>query len=141
MLTPTELVDRFRAEGLKITPQRELVFRILHDNRTHPTAEAVFAAARAELPMISLKTVYQVLNDLRDLGEIQTIELGMGALRFDPNVDDHHHLVCRGCGRTIDVGRNDRHLPSLSAADAAGFEIEETEVIFWGRCPDCTSAA
>jgi Fur family transcriptional regulator, stress-responsive regulator len=137
MLTPTKLVDRFRAEGLKITPQRELVFRIMHDNRTHPTAEAVFAAAREELPMISLKTVYQVLHDLRDLGEIQLIDLGTGAVRFDPNVDDHDHLVCRSCGHTVDVERVSHNTPSLAVAEAAGFDIDQTEVIFWGRCPDC----
>ena len=103
MRTPADLSERFRAGGRKITPQRQAVFRALAGNEHHPTAETIHAAVVAELPMVSLRTVYQVLNDLADLGELQVLDLGTGAARFDPNVDAHHHLVCTVCGKVRDV--------------------------------------
>ncbi len=130
------MVDRFRAEGLKVTPQRELVFRLLHGNFAHPSADAVFVAARKTMPMISLKTVYQVLHDLRELGEIQTIEVGTGSLRFDPNITDHHHLVCSVCGRVADV-HVDASAMTLSRSQRSGFEIDAVEVTFRGTCATC----
>jgi Fur family transcriptional regulator, peroxide stress response regulator len=136
MRSPGELVDRFRSEGLKVTPQRELVFRLLHLNSAHPTADSVYAAARAEMPMISLKTVYQVLHDLRELGEIQTIEVGSGALRFDPNTSDHHHLVCSSCDRVADVNVDVTPL-SVSRNQRNGFTVESVEVTFRGTCQQC----
>ena len=135
-----ELVERFRAEGLKVTPQRELVFRLLENNTTHPTAESVHAAAVASMPTISLKTVYQVLHDLRDLGEIQSIEVGTGAIRFDPNVDDHHHLVCRTCGMVSDV-RVDLSDLAIPSARGFGFTVDAVEVTFRGQCSNCATLA
>ena len=98
MRSPAELTDAFRQRGLKITPQRQCIFRLLHDNVEHPTADAVYAAAVAEMPSISLRTVYQTLNDLATMGEINAVDLGTGSGRFEPNVADHHHLVCDVCG-------------------------------------------
>jgi Fur family ferric uptake transcriptional regulator len=138
MHTPAELTDLFRSRGLKVTPQRELVFRLLHRNASHPTAEAVHSAALATMPTISLKTVYQVLNDLRELGEIQGIEAGSGATRFDPNTSDHHHLVCTGCGMLHDV-----ELASpvaLARGQRHGFAITDVDVTFRGLCPACRAA-
>jgi Fe2+ or Zn2+ uptake regulation protein len=131
-----ELIERFRAEGLKVTPQRELVFRILENNSFHPTAESVYVTAMKTMPTISLKTVYQVLNDLRELGEIQAIEIGGGSLRFDPNVDDHHHLVCRACGLVSDV-EIDPGVVGIPRSKRQGFTIDAVEVVFRGMCFDC----
>jgi Fe2+ or Zn2+ uptake regulation protein len=130
--TPAELSERLRAGGRKVTPQREAVFRVLAGNEGHPTAETVHAAVIAELPMVSLRTVYQVLNDLTDLGEIQAIDVGTGSARFDPNVAPHHHLVCTVCGRVRDVPA--RPLPTI---DVGGFIIERAEIVFRGRCEGC----
>jgi Fe2+ or Zn2+ uptake regulation protein len=132
--SPAELTEAFRQRGLKITPQRRCIFRILHDNQVHPTADAVYAAAFAEMPSISLRTVYQTLNDLADMGEIQALDLGTGSARFDPNVDEHHHLVCDRCGVVHDVYVD---ASSLQVADLGGFAIEHTEVVFRGRCASC----
>jgi Fe2+ or Zn2+ uptake regulation protein len=139
MLPPAAMVDRFRAEGLKVTPQRELVFRLLYGNEMHPSADVVYAAARETMPMISLKTVYQVLHDLRELGEIQTIEVGTGSLRFDPNTEDHHHLVCVSCGRVADVHVDTTDL-TLSRSQRSGFEVDAVEVTFRGTCASCRTA-
>jgi Fe2+ or Zn2+ uptake regulation protein len=134
--TPVELAALFRSKGLKVTPQRELVFRLLHGNTAHPTAEAVYSAAAEVMPMMSLKTVYQVLNDLRALGELQSIEVGSGAVRFDPNTSDHHHLVCTSCGALHDVDVDTSAL-ALSRAQRQGFALTDIDVTFRGLCATC----
>ena len=134
--SPADLTEAFRRQGLKITPQRQCIFRILHHNVEHPTADAVYAAAVAEMPSISLRTVYQTLNDLATMGEINAIDLGTGSGRFDPNVADHHHLVCEVCGtvRDVDVDTSALVLPARARQ---GFAVDATEVVFRGRCAAC----
>jgi Fe2+ or Zn2+ uptake regulation protein len=134
--SPAELTEAFRRQGLKITPQRQCIFRVLHDNVEHPSADAVYAAAVAEMPAISLRTVYQTLNDLAAMGEINAVDLGTGSGRFDPNVADHHHLVCEVCGSVRDVDVDTSALV-LSARARQGFAVDATEVVFRGRCPAC----
>ena len=136
MKTPEELTDRFRSEGLKVTPQRQAIFRVLYDNHVHPTAEAVHAEIIRDMPMVSLRTVYQTLNDLTAMGELGHIHVGTGSTRFDPNIEPHHHLVCDECGRVADVpvGTSTVAVPE---GTAAGFTVTRTEVVFRGRCADC----
>jgi Fe2+ or Zn2+ uptake regulation protein len=134
--TPSELTEAFRRQGLKITPQRQCIFRILDGNVAHPTAEAVHAVAAAEMPSISLRTVYQTLNDLAEMGEIQHLDLGTGSFRFDPNLDDHDHLVCEECGLIRDVALDTTDL--VVAPDALdGFAVRTVDVVFRGRCGAC----
>ena len=135
MRPAAELSERFRANGLKVTPQREAVFRALQGNERHPTAESVHAAVLADRPNVSLRTVYQVLNDLTAMGEINALDLGTGAARFDPNVDAHHHLVCTECGTVRDVYLDPLVVP---AATDAAFTITSVELVFRGLCATCS---
>ena len=135
--TPEELTERFRASGRKVTAQRQCIFRILQGNETHPSAEAVHAAAAREMETIALKTVYQTLHDLAEMGEIAALDVGTGMTRFDSNVDDtHHHLVCRSCGSIRDLMIA---YPDLTVPDGAdlGFEVGSAEVVFRGLCQSC----
>jgi Fe2+ or Zn2+ uptake regulation protein len=136
MRTPEELADLFRSRGLKVTPQRQRIFRVLHGSQVHPTAESVYAETRRHMPMMSLKTVYQTLNDLTEMGEIRQLDLGTGSSRFDPNVEhQHHHLVCNQCGKVRDL-----YVPidvSIPAPEQQGFTVDSAEVIFRGLCADC----
>ena len=136
MRTPTELTSLFRERGLKVTPQREAVFRALLGNEAHPTAESVHAVVTVEMPNVSLRTVYQVLNDLAEMGEIHSLDLGTGAARFDPNVDSHHHLVCIVCGKVRDLYASFGQVTVPSGAEQ-GFAVDSAEVVFRGRCEDC----
>ncbi|MFI5041215.1 MAG: Fur family transcriptional regulator [Acidimicrobiales bacterium] len=141
MRSPDELNALFRARSLKVTPQRQCIFRVLHGNEAHPTAESVYAAAKAEMPMISLKTVYQTLNDLAEMGEIALLDLGTGSSRFDPNVEDpHHHLVCEECGKVRDLNADFGRL-EVPPALRQGFTLGAAEVVFRGRCADCAACA
>jgi Fur family transcriptional regulator, stress-responsive regulator len=137
MRSPDELTDLFRANGRKVTAQRQCVFRALQGNETHPCAEAVYDAVRTEMETISLKTVYQTLYELAELGEIAALDLGTGMVRFDPNVDEaHHHLVCRSCGKVRDLHVDFAGL-AVPAGAAQGYDVRSAEVVFRGLCQDC----
>jgi Fur family peroxide stress response transcriptional regulator len=138
--SPAELTELFRQQGLKITPQRVSIFKALHDNTAHPTAESVYESVRPDMPSISLRTVYQTLNDLAEMGEVDQIHLGTGSSRFDPNLDPHHHLVCDSCGRVHDVYADfsDVRLPR---GRLEGFQVSSTEIVFRGLCPECVPVA
>lgn len=136
MKSPAELTELFRARGLKVTPQRQGIFRAVYDDPEHPTADAVHARVVQELPTVSLRTVYSTLHDLAAMGELTELELGTGSVRFDPNVDPHHHLVCDSCGRVQDVAAT---VGSIDLPDelALGFEVTGTQIVFRGRCQRC----
>lgn len=141
MRTPAELSEIFRAAGRKVTPQRQSIFRALEGNDGHPSAEMVYDTVRQEMETISLKTVYQTLNDLAELGEIAALDLGTGTVRFDPDVErPHHHLVCRSCGEVHDVHLGFSGL-ELAPEHARGYDVGSAEVVFRGLCPGCRRAA
>jgi Fe2+ or Zn2+ uptake regulation protein len=135
--SPAELTELFREQGLRVTPQRQCIFRLLEGNDRHPTAEWVYQQARSEMPTISLKTVYQTLNDLSAMGEIKALDLGTGSARFDPNIGHHHHLVCDRCGRTQDVEMDVSGL-KMGRRQRQDFAVSSAEVVFRGVCSNCS---
>jgi Fe2+ or Zn2+ uptake regulation protein len=141
-VTPVaELTERFRARGFRVTPQRQAIFRLLDGNVEHPTVEALFEAARAEMPTISLKTVYQTVHDLEDLGEVHLLHVGTGSVRVDPNVEHpHHHMICTECGRVRDVLVDVADL-RIPARVREGFDVEDVQVHFRGVCAECQGTA
>ena len=139
MRPPEELCALFRANGLKVTPQRQCIFGVLHGNEAHPTAESVFAAVADLMPAISLKTVYQTLNDLAAMGEIGMLDIGTGSARFDPNVEaSHHHLVCQQCGKVRDCHADFGPL-KVPARQRQGFTVGTAEIVFRGLCAECSA--
>ena len=137
MKSVDELTALFRHSGRKVTAQRQCIFGVLQGDVSHPTAESVYEAARAKIETISLKTVYQTLNDLSALGEVTALDLGTGTTRFDPNVENvHHHLVCRSCGKVRDL-HADFSAVTVPEGAAEGFEVAQAEVVFRGLCDEC----
>jgi Fur family transcriptional regulator, stress-responsive regulator len=138
MKSADELTTLFRDRGLRVTPQRQAIFRLLHGNDHHPTVESLYDRARTDMPTISLKTVYQTVHDLEALGEVRVLDLGTGSVRVDPNVDeDHHHLVCSECGRVRDVP-SATETNRLPARLRQGFTVDAVDVIYRGRCEHCS---
>lgn len=135
VLAPAELTRMFRTRGLKVTPQRQLLFTLLHDNDTHPTVDALYATASKLMPGISLRTVYQTLNDLAAMGELQVLQSAGGSTRFDPNVSDHHHAQCDRCGELHDVYVDD--VGSLHVRNLDGFRADAARIVFSGLCARC----
>ena len=97
---------------------------------------------RAEIGAISRQAVYDALGALTDKGLLRRIQPAGSPARYEDRVgDNHHHLICRTCGRMVDVDCAVGDTPCLTAADDSGYEIDEAEVIYWGRCPECVAAA
>jgi Fur family ferric uptake transcriptional regulator len=133
--------DRLRDHGLQVTAQRLAVLRAV-SVRPHGTAQELAEVVRAEIGAISRQAVYDALGILADKGLIRAIQPAGSPVRFEARVgDNHHHLVCRSCGRMVDVDCAVGEAPCLTAADDAGYEIDEAEVVYWGRCPECLTTA
>jgi Fur family ferric uptake transcriptional regulator len=135
----TDPAGLLRERGYRVTGQRLAVLRAV-TGEPHLTADAVAATVRAELGTISLQAVYDVLEVLENVGLIRRIQPAGSPARFEARVsDNHHHVICRVCGRTADVDCAVGFAPCLTAADDMGYDIDEAEVIYWGRCPECQS--
>ncbi|NNN19052.1 MAG: transcriptional repressor [Acidimicrobiaceae bacterium] len=139
MRSPEELVKSFRESGRKVTPQREKIFQILQGNKTHPTAESVYAELLREMPTVSLKTVYQTLHELVGMGEISPLDLGTGSARFDPNQSTHHHLVCTRCHSVKDLYLDIEDI-QIPGEQLEGFDAGTAEITFRGHCSKCRTA-
>ena len=130
-----------REHGLQVTAQRLAVLRAV-TARPHCTADDVANDVRTEIGAISRQAVYDALGILAEKGIIRRIQPdGSSALYEDRVGDNHHHVICRVCGKTADVDCAVGDTPCLTAADNSGYQIEEAEVIYWGTCPACLAAS
>ena len=133
--------DVLRDHGLRVTAQRVAVLRTV-SSEPHVTADAVALRVRAEIGAISVQAVYDALGALVDANLVRRIQPAGSPARFEARVDDnHHHVICRLCGRMADVDCAVGSAPCLTAVDGMGYRIEEAEVIYWGRCPECDAAS
>lgn len=131
--------DLLRQRGLHVTAQRLAVLRAV-SRHPHVTADAVANLVRREIGAISLQSVYDALALLAAEGLVRRIQpAGSPALFEDRVGDNHHHLICRDCGRVVDIDCAVGAAPCLAAVEHKGYEIDEAEVAYWGRCPDCLS--
>jgi Fur family transcriptional regulator, stress-responsive regulator len=137
-LNPAEVL---REHGVQVTAQRLAVLRAV-SKAPHITADGVAEAARDEIGSISRQSVYDTLGVLVTAGLVRRIQpIGSPALFEDRVGDNHHHLICRECGSLVDVDCAVGATPCLTAMENFGYEIDEAEVAYWGRCPDCQAKA
>jgi len=128
-----------RENGLQVTAQRLAVLKAV-SSRPHSTADDIDKAVRAELGTVSRQAVYDVLGILTEKNLLRRIQPARSPARYEDRVgDNHHHLICRRCSRMVDVDCAVGYTPCLTAADDSAYEIDEAEVIFWGRCPKCVA--
>jgi Fur family ferric uptake transcriptional regulator len=138
---PVEQAALLRRHRLQVTAQRLAVLRAVSE-QPHSTAADIDTAVRAEIGAISLQAVYDTLGTLADKGIIRRIQPAGSAARYEDRVgDNHHHLICRSCGRMVDTDCAVGDTPCLTAPEDSGYEIDEAEVIYWGRCPECAAAS
>lgn len=129
--------QRLRAAGLRVTGPRVTVLDVL-DSHPHASARAVAEIARERLGSLSVQAVYDVLAACTTAGLVRRIDVGTGLSLYETRAgDNHHHLVCRRCGRVTDVDCVAGRRPCLTPADDAGYRLDEAEVVFRGVCPDC----
>ena len=132
--------DVLKSRGVTVTAQRLAVLNAV-SRAPHATAEELVDLAKGEIGAISRQSVYDTLNTFVELGLVRRIQpIGSPALYEDRVGDNHHHLICRECGRVVDVDCSVGAMPCLQAANDNGFEIDEAEVAYWGRCPDCKTS-
>jgi Fur family transcriptional regulator, stress-responsive regulator len=138
---PVDQAALLRRHGVQVTAQRLAVLRAVSE-QPHSTAADIDTAVRAEIGAISLQAVYDALATLTDKGIIRRIQPAGSPARYEDRVgDNHHHLICRTCGRMVDTDCAVGYAPCLIAPADSDYEIDEAEVIYWGRCPECVAAS
>ncbi|HOT90614.1 MAG TPA: Fur family transcriptional regulator [Anaerolineae bacterium] len=137
MPTLETLIELFRRNGRKMTPQRRAILALLTQGDAHPTAEQIYQQISATMPDVSRATVYNTLRELVALGGLsETFEYGEGGLHYDLNASAHHHLFCIRCHALADVHHDFAEL-TLPPEKTAGYQIKHYQVIFYGLCPTC----
>ena len=132
--------DLLRQHGLQVTAQRIAVIRAV-SACPHGTVDDVAEVVHNDIGAISRQAVYDSVGMLAEKGLIRRIQPAGSPARYEDRVgDNHHHLICRSCNRMVDVDCAVGYTPCLTAADDSGYEIDEAEVIYWGRCPECFAA-
>jgi Fe2+ or Zn2+ uptake regulation protein len=135
------LVSQLRGRRLRVTPQRIVIHRALCGEAQHMTAEQVLAAVSDLLPGTSLPTVYSTLELLETLGLVRRVGTGNGAVVFDSRVEPHAHTVCRRCGAMADLDGTAAPDDALARAGATGFVPDHAQLVVWGLCASCATAA
>lgn len=133
----SQLADALRERGQRVTPQRLVVARLLQEYGDHVTAETLHRRVCERMPGVSLPTVYATLELLEELGLVNRLLTQSGAVVYDPNVAEHHHLVCTACGAIIDVEAPVDDAPILRAARRSGFAPAAAQVVVRGLCAGC----
>jgi Fur family ferric uptake transcriptional regulator len=137
-MSAREPTEQLRAAGLRVTAPRVAVLGYLAGS-PHATAEQIATAVRERLGSVSTQAVYDVLNAYTASGLVRRIEPAGHPARYETRThDNHHHVVCRRCGRTEDVDCVAGARPCLDPSSTAGFVVDEAEIVFWGLCPDCS---
>ncbi|GAA4014480.1 MULTISPECIES: Fur family transcriptional regulator [Streptomyces] len=138
---PSTTAEELRGAGLRVTAARAALLETVREG-DHLGVEAIASGVRDRVGHISLQAVYEALHALTAAGLVRRIEPPGSPARFEGRVgDNHHHLVCRSCGVVADVDCAVGHAPCLTAAQDHGFSVDEAEVIYWGLCPDCSTAS
>lgn len=133
--------ERLRAADLRVTQPRIAVLSVL-EREPHLAADQVVDRVRTRLGTVSVQTIYDTLNTLASAQLLRRFEPAGSPMRFEIHAhDNHHHLVCRNCRRVVDVPCAVGQMPCTAPADPIGFEIDEAEITYWGRCADCAAAA
>lgn len=134
------IVGRLRSEGLKITPQRIAILKFLEGNTGHPSVDEIYREVLRTFPTLSLATVYNTLDTLEKIREVSTVHVDSTRKRFDPNMDPHHHVVCRQCGSIQDLYRDFGPSFAISEDLCPGFLVESASASFRGLCRECSTA-
>jgi Fe2+ or Zn2+ uptake regulation protein len=130
--------ELLRSHGLRVTRPRLAVLEVLTASRRHLDVDEITGEVRLRLDSVSTQAIYDVLGALSRAGLARRIEPAGSPARFEARVgDNHHHVVCRGCGMIADVDCAVGEAPCLEPAQSHGFQLDEAEVTFWGLCPDC----
>ena len=126
-------ITKLKEAGLKLTPQRLALIEILKGNKNHPSADMIYKELKKKYPMVSLSTVYNILNVLKKIGEIEELAISENKVYYDPNTEPHHHFLCEKCGQIQDVFQ-DFQIPT----DMINIhQVKKHQIYFYGICSNC----
>jgi len=137
METVEKLTKTLRNHGMKITPQRLMIFKILENNTSHPSAEQVFKRVKKIYPTVSFTTIYKTLETLRDLGEVQELIIDEDRKHYDPNTDIHHHIICSNCKKILDIFEDFSQHVKMPDTLKKDYTVSGFQISFHGICKDC----
>lgn len=137
METVEKLTKVLRNHSMKITPQRLMIFQILENNTSHPSAEEVFKRVKKIYPAVSFTTIYKTLEVMRDLGELQELTIDGSRKHYDPNTSAHHHIICTSCKNILDIFEDFSPHVKLPASFDTNYLISHFQVSFYGICSEC----
>jgi Fe2+ or Zn2+ uptake regulation protein len=138
--TSSDYERMLRGAGLRVTRPRLAVLSAVHDH-PHADTDSIITAVRQGIGQVSHQAVYDVLHALTAAGLVRRFQPSGSVARYEARVrDNHHHVVCRSCGAIADVAGAVGDAPRLTAPVGSGYEIDDAEVIYWGRCPECVAA-
>ncbi|MDQ0340029.1 Fur family peroxide stress response transcriptional regulator [Caldalkalibacillus uzonensis] len=137
----TIALDKLKKKGVRMTPQRHAILSYLINTMSHPTADEIYQALASQFPNMSVATVYNNLRLFKEAGLVQELTYGDASSRFDANVEEHYHVICRECGKIVDF-----HYPSLYdvervASEKTGFDVEFHRMEVYGLCAKCKDKA
>ena len=132
-----DLMQTVRERGLKVTPQRLMIFRILEGNTNHPSAEEIYQEVVQDYPTISLATIYKTLEALRDMGEILELKVDRRRKRYDPCTNPHHHIICSKCGKIEDIFEDFSPHFKVATRINQRFKITGYHIEFYSICTRC----
>lgn len=137
-MTAIEILKKLKEKGVRFTPQRQAILEFLLGTDTHPTAEEIYHHVKAKFPGVSLGTIYNTLNMLKEHGHIMELSYGDMSSRFDGNPNNHYHVACMDCGKIVDL-----HRPLLEleqeVGEKTGFIVQGHRLEFYGVCPECSN--
>ena len=120
-----------------LTNQRAIILNYLKENYNHPSVEEIFSFVKNKLPRISKKTVYSNLQFLCNEGLIQDVRV-KGVQRYEPQSNPHHHLICRKCGKILDIQSEELLSHAMKVGKTLrNFFVESTDINFYGICKKC----
>ncbi len=131
------IIKRYREKGIKITPQRLAILKSLDGDTSHPSAMDIYRRLKKEYPSLSLTTVYNTLDVLKDMGEVWEINLKRDKSIYDPNTEPHNHIYCIKCQRVDDLAHNQLTEVAIKEAEEMGYEVHNASVYLYGICKDC----
>ncbi|HEU4963974.1 MAG TPA: Fur family transcriptional regulator [Bacilli bacterium] len=138
--TYSQSLADLKARGIRLTPQRQIILQFLKETDEHPTAEQVYQKIGEQFPGISLATVYNTLNMLKDLGVIRELSYGDLSSRYDGNDSHHAHLVCQSCSQVIDIECPPQEKLVTAEMQSSGFLLNTYRLEFYGTCTACQAA-
>lgn len=137
METIEKLTKTLRSHGMKITPQRLMIFKVLENNTSHPSAEDVYKRVKKVYPAVSFTTIYKTLETLRTLGEIREFTIDDDRKHYDPNTNTHHHAICSTCKKILDVFEDFSPHVKLPDFFKKDYTVSGFQISFFGTCKEC----